>query len=122
MNILLSDFGVDRKDVLMDPLMASLGMGLDYSYSVNERIRLAALGGDKMLQSPMVCDCTPAWSVNDATSEDDPSVGDPMHRVIWWEAMTALAAMMSGADIVIMRSPGAADMVKVYAAELTEVL
>lgn len=122
MNILLSDFGVEKKDILMDPLMAALGMGLDYSYSVNERIRLAALGGDKMLQMPMICDCTSAWDVNDAVSEDDGTLGNAAHRVIWWEAITAMAAMISGADIVIIRGPGAADMVKVYAEELTEVL
>jgi acetyl-CoA decarbonylase/synthase complex subunit delta len=121
MNILLTDFGTDRKDIMMDPLMAALGMGLDYSYSVNERIRLAAMNGDKMLQMPMVCDCTPAWSVDDATSNEDPAIGDSTHRAVWWEALTALAAMMSGADIVVIRGPGAADMARVYAEELTEV-
>lgn len=120
MNILLSDFGVGREDLLMDPLMAALGMGLDYSYSVNERIRLAALGGDRMLQVPMVCDCTCAWDVADATSCDDPSLGNPKLRACWWEAMTGLAAMMSGADVLIVRGPGAADMLRVYAEELTE--
>lgn len=121
MNILLSDFGVQKGNIVMDPLMAALGMGLDYSYSVNERIRLAALAGDKMLQMPMVCDATTAWSVGDATSEDDPSLGDASLRATWWEAITAMSAMVSGADIVIMRGPGAVDMVKGYADELTEV-
>lgn len=121
MNILLSDFGVERESIFMDPLMAPLGMGLDYSYSVNERIRLAALRGDRMLQVPMVCHCTEAWDVADATSED-PALGDVAHRATWWEAMTAICAMMSGADILIMRGPGAADMVRVYASELTEVV
>ncbi|MDY0293239.1 MAG: acetyl-CoA decarbonylase/synthase complex subunit delta [Candidatus Methanomethylophilaceae archaeon] len=120
MNILLSDFGIDGDSIIMDPLMAPLGMGLDYSYSVNERIRLAALSGDGMLQQPMLCDTTSAWDVGDATSQDDPALGDPVHRATWWEVMSALAAMMSGADILVMRGPAAADMVKVYAAELTE--
>lgn len=119
MNILLTDFGVQKSDIMMDPLMAALGMGLDYSYSVNERIRLAALNGDRMLQVPMICDCTSAWSVSDATNDDDPTMGDPSHRVTWWEVITALSALISGADVVIMRGPGAMDMVKVYAEELT---
>ena len=121
MNILLSDFGVQKNDIVMDPLMAALGMGLDYSYSVNERIRLAALNGDRMLQMPIICDATSSWSVGDATSEDDPALGDVTLRATWWEAMTAMAAMVSGADIVIIRGPAAADMIKVYADELTEV-
>ena len=119
MNILLSDFGVKREDVIMDPLMAPLGMGMEYSYSVNERIRIAGLMGDKMLQAPMVCDCTASWDVADAVSTDDPSLGDVKFRVTWWEAMTAMSAMVSGADILVMRGPAAADMIMVYSKELT---
>jgi len=117
MNIMLTDFGIEGRNILMDPLMAPLGMGLDYSYSVNERIRLAALGGDTMLQIPMICDATGAWNVGDAVSDDD-DLGDTISRATWWEAMTALAAMVSGADIIIMRGPAAADMIKGYAEEL----
>ncbi len=122
MNILLTDFGMDSKDIVMDPLMAALGMGLDYSYSVNERIKLAAYSGDKMLQIPMICDCTSSWDVGDASDEDDGTMGPVSFRAIWWEAITGMAAMISGADILVVRGPGAADMLKVYACELTEVM
>jgi acetyl-CoA decarbonylase/synthase complex subunit delta len=118
MNMILTDFGVNATDILMDPLMAPLGMGLDYSYSVNERIRIAALSNDKMLQIPVICDATGAWDVGDAVNDEDESLGDVKHRVTWWETMTAMAAMVSGADIVIMRGPGAADMILGYADEL----
>ena len=40
MNILLTDFGVKLDDIIMDPLIAGVGYGLEYSYSVMERIRL----------------------------------------------------------------------------------
>ena len=122
MNILLKDYGLEGKDIVMDPLMAALGMGLDYSYSVNERIRMGAMFGDKMLQVPMVCDCTASWDVGDATNEDDGTMGDVSYRATWWEVITAVAAMVSGADILIIRGAPAADMVKIYASELTEVL
>ena len=122
MNILLKDYGLENKDIVMDPLMAPLGMGLDYSYSVNERIRNGALFGDKMLQVPMVCDCTGSWDVGDATNEDDGTIGDATFRATWWEVITATAAMIAGADILIVRGAPAADMIKVYASELTEVL
>ena len=117
MNIILNDFGVSTENILIDPLMAPLGMGLDYSYSVNERIRIAALSGDTMLQMPMICDATGAWNVGDAVIDDN-NLGDAKNRVTWWEAMTAMAAIVSGADIVIMRGPGAADMILGYADEL----
>jgi acetyl-CoA decarbonylase/synthase complex subunit delta len=118
MNIILTDFGIGRSDILMDPLMAPLGMGLDYSYSVNERIRLAALSGDRMLQVPMICDASGAWDVGDAVNDEDDGLGDAKSRVTWWEAITAMAAIVSGADIVIMKGPGAADMIMGYADEL----
>lgn len=110
-NILLTDFGVRRDRIVLDPLMASLGMGLEYSYSVMERIRLAALMGDSMLQVPMICDTTSAWKAKEASEEIDGHDGLEQ-RAIWWEATTALAALMAGADILIMRSPSSAGIVR----------
>jgi acetyl-CoA decarbonylase/synthase, CODH/ACS complex subunit delta len=110
-NILLADFGVKVENVLVDPLMAALGMGLEYSYSVNERIRLAALMGDRMLQTPMVCDTTASWEAREAT-DDEPSWGSVAERGAWWEATTGLAALVSGADLLIVRSPQAALILK----------
>ena len=109
--ILLTDFGVKKDNIVMDPLMAGLGMGLDYSYSVNERIRLAALMGDSMLQQPMLCDSTGSWKSPEAIDEIV-GYGDPKERGIWWEATTALAALVSGADILVMRHPKAVDIVR----------
>ena len=109
--ILLTDFGVKKENITIDPLMAGLGMGLDYSYSVNERIRLAALMGDGMLQQPMLCDTTASWKSPEAT-EDIAGYGNAQERGVWWEATTGIAALVSGADILIMRHPKAADIVR----------
>jgi len=111
MNILLTDYGIKLEDVVMDPLMAGLGMGLEYSYSVNERIRMAALMGDRMLQAPMLCDATSSWEAREATDEDA-RLGDAAERGAWWEATTALAALVSGADVVVLKSPRAAAIVR----------
>jgi len=109
--ILLTDYGVGRGDVIIDPLMAALGMGLEYSYSVNERIRISALSGDSMLQVPMICDCTSSWKAREATDEV-PHAGNTLERGIWWESTTALAALLSGADILVLGHPEAMDIVK----------
>jgi acetyl-CoA decarbonylase/synthase complex subunit delta len=109
--ILLTDFGVKKDNITIDPLMAGLGMGLDYSYSVNERIRLAALMGDVMLQQPMLCDTTSSWKSAEAT-DDIAGYGDARERGVWWEATTGIAALVSGADILVMRHPKAADIVR----------
>ncbi len=106
-NILLLDFGVKPENVILDPLMAGLGMGLEYSYSVNERIRLAALMGDRMLQVPMICDVSSSWEAGEAT-DDSPRLGDVRERSKWWEVTTGLAALLSGADILVVRGAQAA--------------
>ena len=111
MNILLLDFGMKPENIMMDPLMAPLGMGLEYSYSNIERLRLGALSGDPVLQMPMICDCSCAWTVPEAT-EENPERGGAEMRGIYWEAMTALAAAVAGADVVIMRHPESVVMFK----------
>ncbi|MGQ9586933.1 MAG: CO dehydrogenase/acetyl-CoA synthase subunit delta [Thermoplasmata archaeon] len=117
MNILLLDFGVKPENILMDPLMAALGMGLEYSYSVIERLRLAALLGDPVLQMPMICDCSCAWAAPEAL-EENPERGQPELRGIYWEAMTAYAAIVAGADVVIMRHPQAVAKLRAALADL----
>jgi len=117
MNILLLDFGVKPENILMDPLMAALGMGLEYSYSVIERLRLAALLGDPVLQMPMICDCSCAWAAPEAL-EENPERGRPELRGIYWETMTAYAAIVAGADVVIMRHPQAVAKLKAALADL----
>jgi acetyl-CoA decarbonylase/synthase complex subunit delta len=110
-NILLTDFGVKKNNIVMDPLQASLGTGLEYSYSVNERIRLAALMGDGMLQLPMVCDATTAWKTREATEENE-RYGNVEERAAWWEATTGLSALISGADMLVVRNPGAVKLLR----------
>jgi len=55
LNILISDMALPLERVLMDPTTGALGYGLEYSFSVMERLRLAALQGDSMTQQPMIC-------------------------------------------------------------------
>ena len=45
LNILISDMRLDLDRILMDPTTGALGYGLEYTYSVIERLRLAALIG-----------------------------------------------------------------------------
>ncbi|HUT26907.1 MAG TPA: acetyl-CoA decarbonylase/synthase complex subunit delta [Methanomassiliicoccales archaeon] len=115
--ILLTDFGVGKGDIMIDPLMAALGMGLEYSYSVNERIRISALSGDSMLRVPMICDCTSAWKAREAT-DDVPHAGDTLERGIWWEATTALAALLSGADVLVLGHPEAMELARTAVSDL----
>ena len=53
-NILLENLGMPSDRVIIDPTTGGLGYGLEYSYSVMERIRMAALtqGEDEMIVCP----------------------------------------------------------------------
>ncbi len=110
LNILISDMGLPLERVVMDPTTGALGYGMEYGYSVMERLRLAALQGDGMTQQPMLV--TPgeeAWRTKEARTEDGipEAWGDWAERAVNWETLTASTLIESGADIVVMRHPEA---------------
>ncbi len=108
LNILISDMGLPLERVLMDPNTGGLGYGLEYTYSVMERLRLAALMGDAMTQQPMICQVgAEAWRQKEARAADNvpDGWGDLATRGVAWEVGTAMSLLMSGADILLLRHP-----------------
>ncbi len=108
LNILISDMRLPLDRVLMDPTTGALGYGLEYTYSVMERLRLAALTGDSMTQQPMICFVgEESWRQKESrAAEGVPAQwGDIEKRAITWEIVTATALLESGADIVVLRHP-----------------
>ena len=106
LNILISDMNLPLDRVLMDPTTGALGYGLEYSYSVMERLRLAALQGDSMTQQPMICFVgEESWRQKESkVGEGVPAAwGDWYKRAVTWEATTAISLLNSGADIVTLR-------------------
>jgi acetyl-CoA decarbonylase/synthase complex subunit delta len=108
LNILVSDMGMPKDRIIMDPTTGALGYGIEYGYSVMERLRLAALQGDAMTQQPMIV--TPgfeAWKTKEAkVGEGVPEAwGEWKARAINWETLTAMALLESGADILVLRHP-----------------
>lgn len=55
-NILVSDMGFPLERIVTYQATGALGYGIEYAYSIQERQRLAALGGDKMMAMPVICD------------------------------------------------------------------
>ena len=53
LNILINEMGLPLNKIVIDPLIAGLGFGIEYAYSIMERARLGALGNDKMLSMPI---------------------------------------------------------------------
>ncbi len=108
LNILISDMRLDLNRILMDPTTGALGYGLEYSYSVMERLRIAALTGDSMTQQPMICTVgEEAWRAKESKVNEGvpPAWGDWHIRSKNWEALTATTLIQSGADIVVLRHP-----------------
>jgi acetyl-CoA decarbonylase/synthase complex subunit delta len=106
--ILIHDMGLPLERILIDPTTGALGYGIEYGYSVMERLRLAALQGDAMTQQPMIV--TPGeegWKVKEAkVGEGVPATwGDWKRRALNWEALTADALVYSGADLIVLRHP-----------------
>ncbi len=117
LNILLTEQGVDADEILIDPNMGGLGYGLDYGYSVIERIKQAGFDGDLMLNMPItVFVGEESWKVKEAKSDDfDENWGDLASRSIIWECMTASSVLSAGANLLIMWHPEALKQLKQFA-------
>jgi acetyl-CoA decarbonylase/synthase complex subunit delta len=117
-NILLENLGVPMERMIIDPTTGGLGYGLEYSYSVMERIRMAALAqGDDKLQLPIINNLgNEVWKCKEAKlpADEDPILGDPERRAVLMEAVGAVAFLMSGSDVLIMRHPESIRLVKSY--------
>jgi acetyl-CoA decarbonylase/synthase complex subunit delta len=111
LNILLSNLGVDVGTIVADPTTGALGYGLEYTYSVMERFKIAALRqDDAMTQMPLLADAgIESWKAKEAKAPaaDEPQWGDEMKRGVIWEILTATTLLIAGADILLMRHPDA---------------
>jgi acetyl-CoA decarbonylase/synthase complex subunit delta len=123
-NILLENLGMPMDRVIVDPTTGGLGYGMEYSYSVMERLRMAALNqGDDKLQLPVINNLgNEVWKCKEAKQPVDeaPTLGDPEKRGIMMEAVGAVSYLMAGSDVLIMRHPESIRMTKEYIDLLTD--
>lgn len=109
LNILLGNLGVTPDKIIMDPSTGALGYGIEYSYSVIERMRLTGLKqGDDKMQLPVICDVAKyAWKTRESniSEAEEPTFGNIGKRGILWEIVTATDLLAAGADILILRHP-----------------
>lgn len=124
LNILINEMGLPLNKIVIDPLIAGLGFGIEYAYSIMERARLGALGNDKMLAMPQFCSV--GYEANrtkesNSTVEENPQWGELDDRAVLWESLTASGLMQVGASIIMMRNPAAVKVVKKNIEELMSV-
>lgn len=100
LNVMLRDLGFPPERIVSDPTTGALGYGLEYSCSIMERARIAGLGGDSSLACPFINFIgAESWRSREA-EECGPA----------WEAVTALAFVMAGCSVAVMRSGRAVSM------------
>jgi acetyl-CoA decarbonylase/synthase complex subunit delta len=124
LNILVSDMGLPLDRIIMDPTVGALGYGIEYGYSVMERLRLAALQGDSMTQLPMLVTVGfETWKAKEAKvgSGVPEAWGEWKERAIQWETLTTTALLESGASIVVLRHPESMKRVRTAISELMTV-
>jgi len=115
LNILLSNMNIPPERIVIDPITSAVGYGIEYTYSVMERIRLTGLGGDAPLASPMIVspgqECAKIKECR-APEKDFPAWGDLGRRAALWELATAVPLLYAGASILVMYHPEAAVALK----------
>ena len=120
-NILASDMGFPLERIVTFQTTGALGYGIEYAYSIQERQRLAALGGDKMMAMPVICDVGyESWRVKEAKLTDVPEWGAAEDRGPMWEATTAICLLQAGVDIIRMRHPRAVAIVKNFINQISD--
>lgn len=115
LNILLSDMNFPSEKIILDPLTGALGYGLEYTYSIMERIRVDGLSGDKLLAFPILIN--PGYEASrvkeSAFNKDSyPEWGEPELLGAYWELSTAMSLLNAGAELLIMYHPKAVETIK----------
>ncbi|MFN4227187.1 MAG: acetyl-CoA decarbonylase/synthase complex subunit delta [Candidatus Ratteibacteria bacterium] len=115
LNILLIELGVPENKIIMDPTVGALGYGIEYTYSVMERDRIAGLlQGDDKLAFPLYCYLSKeVWKIKEVSIPEnfDIKLGKEKERGIMFEALTATLLLLAGADIVVIRHPETAKLI-----------
>ena len=116
LNILLGNLGVPDGQIVVDPTTGGLGYGIEYTYSVMERDRMAALTQqDERLQFPILCNMAKeVWKTKEAktSTADAPTLGEAKKRGILMESTTAVMLLLAGADVLVMRHPESIKLVR----------
>lgn len=92
MNILLMDLGLKAEQILIDTDIGGLGYGLEYGYSMIEKVKLS---DDKYLQMPVIS------YVVEETLKSKEAKTDARYA-LFAEITAASAAAAAGTDIVVM--------------------
>jgi len=93
-----------KEQIVIDPTSAALGYGIEYAFTIMERMRLAGLLGDVELQMPIGSGTSNAWGAREAWLKN-PELGPREFRGPLWETVSALTFLLAGCDLFFMLHP-----------------
>ena len=96
---------IPPEQIVMDLTTVALGYGLEYSFTIHERARYAALMGDDELAHPVISAATNAWAAREAWMTMAPEYGPRELRGPVWETLNAVTLLLAGIDLFMMMHP-----------------
>ena len=104
LNILACEMGLPLKNIIIDTDIGGLGYGLDYGYSIIEKIKLE---DDEYLNTPIISFvCRESLKTKEALQDNfSKSWGNLQTRAQMYEIASASAVKAAGADIIVMYNP-----------------
>jgi acetyl-CoA decarbonylase/synthase complex subunit delta len=92
--------------IVIDPESAALGYGMEYSFSLMERVKqIGIITKDNMTMMPIIADLGgECWKTKQAKEDKE--------QGLLWEGITALSLLSAGANIIVLRHPETLNLIK----------
>jgi acetyl-CoA decarbonylase/synthase complex subunit delta len=105
LNVKLGKFFPAEK-IVIDPESAALGYGMEYSFSLMERVKqIGIITKDNMTMMPIIADLGgECWKTKQAKEDKE--------QGLLWEGITALSLLSAGANIIVLRHPETLNLIK----------
>jgi acetyl-CoA decarbonylase/synthase complex subunit delta len=105
LNVKLGKF-FPAERIVIDPESAALGYGMEYSFSLMERVKqIGVITKDNMTMMPIIADLgAECWKTKQAKESKE--------QGLLWEGITALSLLLAGANIIVLRHPETLALIK----------
>jgi len=105
MNVKLGKFFPPER-IVIDPLSSALGYGMEYSFSLIERVKqIGIMTKDSMTMMPIIANLGfECWKTKQAKENRE--------QGLLWEGITALSLLMAGANVLVLRHPESLRLLK----------
>ncbi len=97
---------VPPEKIVIDPLSSAVGYGMEYSFTIIERTKhIGVMFGDIAMQMPIIADLgAECWKTSQAKADRE--------QGILWEGVTAMTLLLAGANILVLRHPESARLIR----------